>query len=187
MSYLAKFKKELHGKDFLLLDTETTGLRRGEICQIAIIKSDGNILLDTFVKTKEPIPESLIPVHGITDEMVKNAPSWPELVPQVKEILDGQLLVVYNAVYDRSMMHQSGERHGLDKIEWKEIATWFCAMEAFAEYYGYWNEYHGGYRWQRLVNAASYFDVKVANAHNALGDCLMTLGVVKAMLYGTRR
>jgi len=184
MSYLSDFQKALKGNPFLVLDTETTGLTHGEVCQIAIINSNGETLLDTFVKTKMPIPSDAIRIHGITDEMVKDAPIWPELVPQIKTILDGQLLVVYNATYDRSMFHQSGERHGLDKIEWKQIATWLCAMEAYAEFYGEFNSYHGNYKWQRLAHAARVEKVTVENAHSALGDCLMTLGVVKAMLKG---
>jgi len=181
---LELFRKALKNKNFLVLDTETTGLTRGEICQIAIINSNGETLLDTLVKTKEPIPDDATRIHGITDGMVKDAPSWLDIIPVVKQILNGRLLVVYNAVYDRKMMHQSSERHGLEKIEWKEIATWLCAMEAFAEYYGDWNSYHQSYRWQKLSNAAFYCDVEVENAHNALGDCLMTLGVVRAMLEG---
>lgn len=167
---------------FLVLDTETTGLHDGEICQIAIINSDGETLLNTYVKTVEPIPADARRIHGISDEMVRDAPTFKDLVPKIKEILDGQVLVVYNAIYDRKMMHKSAERHNLDKIEWKEIADWHCAMEAYAEHFGEWNSYHGNYRWQRLSTAAASERVKVDNAHDALGDCLMTLGVVKAML-----
>lgn len=168
--------------EYIILDTETTGLRDGEICQIAIINQDGETLLNSYVKTARPIPDDARRIHGISDEMVKDAPTWPEIVPKVREILDGQLLIVYNAVYDRKMMHQSGEKSGIEKIEWKEIAQWHCAMQAYAEHYGDWNSYHGNYRWQRLSHAANSEGVTVENAHDALGDCLMTLGVVKAML-----
>lgn len=181
---LKQFRDALKGKNFLVLDTETTGLYDGEIVQIAIINSDGETLLNSYVKPKEPIPADSTRIHGITDDMVKDAPDWIELAPKVKKILDGQLLVVYNATYDRKMMHKTAERHDLPKTEWKEVAEWHCAMLAFAELYGDWNDYHGNFRWQKLVTAARYCRVTVDSAHDALGDCLMTLGVVRYMLEG---
>jgi DNA polymerase-3 subunit epsilon len=182
MSELTAFRNALKGKDFRVLDTETTGLERGEIVQIAIINSAGEILLNTLVKPVEPIPSDATRIHGITDEMVKDAPSWIDLAPKIKTILEGQLLVVYNAVYDRKMMHQTAERHNLPKVEWKEITTWLCAMEAFAEFYGDYNHYRGSYRWQKLVVAARHCGAWRLDAHDALTDCLMTLDVTKHML-----
>lgn len=182
MSYLKTFREALKGKAFYVLDTETTGLYDGEIVQIAIVHSSGKTLLDTLIKPGQPIPADATAIHGITDEMCKDAPSWPEIAENLKHVLNLQNVVIYNAVYDRKMMHKSQERHNLPKIEWKEISFFHCAMEAFAEFYGDFNDYRGNYRWQKLVTAARHCNVTVADAHNALGDCLMTLGVVKAML-----
>lgn len=182
MTTLRNFRENLIGKDFLVLDTETTGLEDGEVVQIAIIDKAGETLLDTLVKPKRPIPSDATEIHGITDEMCKDAPTWIDLAPKIKTILDGKLLVVYNAVYDRKIMHRTQERWDLPKIEWKEISTWLCAMEAFAEFYGDYNSYRGNYRWQKLVTAARHFGILPNNAHTALGDCLMTLAVTNAML-----
>ena len=54
-------------------------------------------------------------------------------------------------------------------------------MQAYAELHGEWSEEKGRYRWQKLSTAAQQQGVKVENAHRALGDCLMTLGLVRAM------
>lgn len=182
MSDLSDFRKALAGKDFLVLDTETTGLDQAEIVQIAIIDSNCNVLLNTLVKPVRPIPADATRIHGITDEQCKDAPSWLDLAPKIKTILEGKLLVVYNATYDRKMFHQTAERHGLPKTEWKEICEWHCAMNAFSEFYGEWNDYHGNYRWQKLSVAARHVGAAVDNAHDALGDCLMAVNVAKAML-----
>lgn len=179
---LKHFRESLSGKDFNVLDTETTGLYEGEIVQIAIINSAGEILLNTLIKPVEPIPADATNIHGITDEMCKDAPNWLDLAPKIKTILEGKPLVVYNAVYDRKMMHQTAERHGLPKVEWKEVCEWHCAMEAFAEFYGDWNQYRHSYRWQKLVIAARHCGVDYEDAHNALADCFMALGVTKHML-----
>jgi DNA polymerase-3 subunit epsilon len=179
---LKQFRTSLAGKKFYVLDTETTALKRGEICQIAIIDSDGNVALDSLVKTVNAIPDAVTAIHGIDDSMVKDAPSWIDLAPRIKQILDGQLLVVYNAIYDRSFMHQTQELHNLPKIEWAEISTWLCAMNAYAEFNGEKHPYYGTYVWQKLSVAAARCGVEVKDAHSALGDCLMALGVTKHML-----
>lgn len=181
-SSLQDFKSLIQYGNYLILDTETTGLYDGEICQIAIIESTGIVRMDTLVKTTRPIPADATRIHGITDAMVASAPTWADLTPEVQRILNGRDLIVFNAVYDRKMMHQSAEKAGLPKVEWKEISRWHCAMEAFAEVYGDYNSYRGNYRWQKLTTAATYYGLTVQNAHSALGDCLMTLGVCQAMV-----
>lgn len=182
MSDLKTFLEMIERDNFLVLDTETTGLRQGEICQIAIIESTGAVLLDCLVKTQDPIPADATAIHGITDAMVADSPTWDLLVKPVQDMLQGRDLVVYNAIYDRKMMHQTAERAGLPKVEWKEVATWWCAMEAAAEWYGDWNSYHQSYRYQKLVRIAYLLGIPTNGAHTALADAQMTLAVCRAML-----
>ena len=183
MTYFKKFVDMARTGDYLILDTETTGLRHAEICQIAIIDKFGDIKLVAYVKPTKPIPADASAIHGITDEMVAKAPGWHVITHQVQAILKATPnLIVYNANFDRHTMHSSAEHAGIGKVEWKEITNWWCAMEAYAPYAGDWNEYHQSYRWQKLTRAAHLENVEITNAHNALGDCLMTLGVVKAMV-----
>lgn len=178
---LESFKELIESGDYVILDTETTGLDdKAEICQIAIIDSSGNVLLDTLVKPTCPIPEDASAVHGITDDMVKDAPGWADVASRVAEIINVRTVVIYNAGYDYRMLHQSSKAAGLD--HWQDESIWQCAMLAYAEHYGDWNNYRGNYRWQRLTDAAFQTKAEIKNAHNALGDCLMTLAVCKAMI-----
>ncbi len=166
---------------FVILDTETTGLERGEIVQIAVIDSSGQVLMDQYIKPVNPIPPSVTAIHGITDAMVATAQPFSAVVPELLKILTDQNVIVYNAVYDRKMLHQSAEACGHPKTEWRELSHWWCAMEVFAEVYGDWNSYRQSYRWQKLTTAARYYNLPILNAHSALGDCQMTLGVCRAM------
>lgn len=181
MTELQAFKALIQRGEFVVLDTGTTGLERGEIVQIAVIDASGAVLLDTLVKPVRSIPRDASRIHGIHDEDVADAPTWALISPQLEALLTGRDVMIYNAVYDRKMMHQSAEAAGSPRVDWKTLASFHCAMEAFAEVYGDWNEYRGNYRWQKLTTAAQYYDIPVSNAHNALGDCLMTLQVIKAM------
>lgn len=168
--------------DYVILDTETTDRDGSEIIQIAIISSKGDELLNTFVKPKGEITQGAIGVHGITPEMVKLQPTFPELLPQLKETLIGKDIIVYNAKFDRGALHRSAEAWGIDKTDWKEIAGWHCAMERFAEIYGQWNDWRKSYTWKKLSEAAAYYGLSAAGAHDALADCRITLAVCQKMV-----
>lgn len=169
----------------VILDTETTGLHDGEIVQISVINLAGETLLDTLVKPVRGIPLDAQAVHGITDEMVASAPGWMPVSAQLINILAGKTCIIYNAVYDRKMLHQSAEKAGLPKVDWKTFVDFQCAMEVYAMFYGDYNDWHGSYRWQRLTAACQQCgidqDAINAPAHSALGDCLRTLEVIKHM------
>lgn len=178
---LTNFINLVQSGNYVVLDTETTGLKRGEICQIAIIDSDGNPLLNTLVRTVNPIPTDASRIHHIYDSDVKEAPRWSDVQPLVVDIITHQNVIVYNAQYDRKMLHQSDEANGLDRTDYKQFSAWWCAMEAFAVIYGDWNSYHRSYRWQPLYRAAQHYGLQFRDAHSALGDCLATLQVIKRM------
>jgi DNA polymerase-3 subunit epsilon len=168
--------------DYVILDTETTDKNGSEIIQIAIINSRGETLLNTLVNPHGGITQGAIGVHGITADMVKFQPTFPELLPQLKELLTGKDIIVYNAVFDRKAFHQSGEAWELPKIEWKEIATWHCAMERFAVIYGQWNDWRKSFTWKKLSEAAAFYGVAADGAHDALTDCRITLEVCRKMV-----
>ena len=169
--------------DFVVLDTETTGLKNAEICRIAIVDSAGKTLLNTLVQPMKPIPEAASNVHGITDETVMRASGWENVSGDVADIFDRHThLVVYNAVFDRHMMYSSDEHIGVDHIDWKTKISWWCAMETYAQLHGEWNDHRQSFRWVKLVDAAAQMNVEISNAHSALGDCQTTLALVQALI-----
>lgn len=179
---LQAFMEMIRRDDYVILDTETTGLDDAEICQIAVVASSGATLLDTYVKPCRPIPASATAIHNITDEMVTDAPSWPHISERLVPMLEGRHVIAYNAVFDRKMMHKSAEIAGLPKIDWKAFSRWWCAMLAFSEVYGMASSHQRGrYRYQSLKTAARHYSVPVQREHTALDDCRTTLAVVKAM------
>lgn len=167
----------------LILDTETTGLEDAELCQIAIIDLDGNPLLDTLVKPTRPIPPGATRIHGITDQMVADAPDFMRLSVTLGEMLYHRTVVVYNAAYDVRIIYRSHELARVQECNYWTLATWHCAMERYATFYGDWNEYRGSFRWQKLTFACQneHIPDPVAPAHSALGDCLRTLALVRKM------
>lgn len=173
----------LRSDNYLILDTETTGLARAEICQIAIIDAASNILLDTFVKTINPIPPDATRIHGITNQDVINAPTFAEIRPKIIDLLNDRDVIVYNAVFDRKMLHQSAEAAGLDPVDYKQFSRWWCAMVTFSELYGEFDRNRRTYRWQSLARAASYYQIQQQlPAHSAIADCRTTLSLCQHMV-----
>jgi len=183
MGQLANLCKAIEAHlSFVVLDTETTGLDDGEICQIAIINHQGETLLDTLVKTVNPIPEQATAIHGITDDMVKDAPLWIDVRNQVIEIIDAKLVLIYNAVYDRRMLHCSDRASRIAHFDYQVNSHFECVMQAYAEYNGHWNDYYQSYRWYPLSHAAQHFLFSPKQAHTALADCITTLAVINGLL-----
>jgi DNA polymerase-3 subunit epsilon len=168
-------KSLLERMDWVILDTETTGLSHlDEIVQVAILGPDGNVLLDTLVKPTQPISPDATSLHGISDADVAEAPLFPEIYERIQELIAGQTVVIYNAAFDLRLIRQSLAKYpGFSLgIEEEQVE---CAMLWYAAWYGeVWPE--GGYKWQKLVGGD----------HTALGDCRATYRVIERMAAGHR-
>lgn len=181
MSDLQALLNVLRGGNFVVLDTETTGLNEdAQIVQLAIISDTGNTLIDTLVKPTCHIPPSASIIHGITDEMVQDAPPWGNVTTQLMDAIKDRPIVIYNAEYDTRLLIQTYEAHRImaEKVTFQAV----CAMMGYAEHNGDWNDYYNNYRWVKLDHACRQMRIPVVNAHNALGDCQMTLALCKALL-----
>ena len=165
--------------DYVVLDTETTGLGSdARICEISIIDMSGNVLLDTLVNPEVEIPSDAIAIHGITNQMVDSAPTIESISNLIRDALSGKVLAIYNADYDIRLLNQS-----LGNIDWNTSDCSFCVMCNYAEFYGELN-YYGDFKWQRLTNACHQqgIDISEFTAHRALGDCQMTVALMNSFM-----
>ncbi len=150
------------------LDTETTGLERDdEIVEIAIVDHEGNTLIDTLVRPNRPIPTTATRINGISNEMVKLARPWPILWPQIRSVLAGRLVVIYNAEFDLRMMQQS---HAQYRQPWRENINALCAMKLYAQYRGEWDPTRRAYRNYKLDVARQQCGLALPNSHRAMAD-----------------
>jgi len=125
------------------------------------------------------IPPDATRIHGITNDAIKDARDWKAVFEDVKAITSGKDLIVYNLGYDTKLMSWSCKLRGiLYNPTW--VDAW-CAMQWYAFIWKDLDDFYGTYRWQRLSNAAVQQKLTVKVAHNALGDCLMTLAVINKL------
>lgn len=164
--------RELLEKSPVYLDTETTGTgSEAEIVEIAIVDQDGSILLESLVNPKGKIELDAMRLHGITFQMVQNAPSWQEIWPQVEAILSSKLVGVYNSEFDIRMMRQSHKKYWLSCQIGDE--HFFCIMKLYARFFGDWDPRRGSYRWHSLENAGLQCKLMLPNSHRARDDALL--------------
>jgi len=182
---------------FVVWDTETTGLTDdARIVSIGAVDQDGEVLLDMLINPQVPIPPGATAIHGVTDEMVADAPAFEQAYSQIREALSGRRWVIYNKDYDvarldfackqayeamicpREYVHTRRYRNWFYTQSHREV---YCAMQAFAVQYGDFSEYYGSYKWKSLSFAADHYGVRIKNAHNALADAKATLGVLRGL------
>jgi DNA polymerase III subunit epsilon len=89
-------------KPLASIDLETTGVNPGtdRIVEIAIVKvlTDGTrIVKRKLINPEMPIPKTSSDIHGITDEMVKDAPAFRQVAHELKQALDGCDIAGYNS------------------------------------------------------------------------------------------
>lgn len=176
---IARFIRQKISEGPVYLDTETTGLNRdAEIVEIAIVDSHAEILLQTFVKPSRPIPADASAIHGITDEMVQGAPSWPVLWQSLRGMLNGRPIGLYNAAYDLRLMQQSMEIY---RLPWRETFNAIDVMKVYSDYRGEWDAYRRGKKIFKLEEAGKFFRIPLPNAHRAAADSLLTRAVFHCM------
>lgn len=163
----------------VILDTETTGLTdSSEIIEISLIDSNGSVLLNTLVKPKRKMraDNKAVAIHGITNEMLENAPQWNEIHDRFCSLINGKRVVIYNAKYDLRLLEQTSSKYGLSIPDFRPE----CAMLIYGAWEGTKNEYGTGVKYHKLEDAAQSLGVVVnGKPHRALTDCLKTLSVLK--------
>lgn len=95
---------------FACFDTETTGLdpkQGGKICEIAVSVSQGGKPLyeyATLLNPEIPISPDVTAIHGITNDMVKDAPTFRQVAGKLIDVFEGCVIVAHNARFDMKFL-----------------------------------------------------------------------------------
>ena len=161
--------------NIICLDIETTGLDpdSDEILQLSIIDGAGEILFNEYIlPTEHDCWPSAQKVNHISPAMVQDCKPLLYYADTIQRILeDADVIVGYNIRgFDLPFIFNGGI--GYDA---KPGAIVVDVMIAFAKIYGKHDDYHGGYKWQKLRTCASYYSYYKGKAHNSLDDARATL------------
>jgi DNA polymerase-3 subunit epsilon len=165
------------GREFVVLDSETTGLGNPiDFVEVGVVSSRGEPLFDSLIKPSCPVQPGASRVHGHTAESLAAQRCFFEVYPDLLEVLWAKRVVVYNASYDRRVWDTAVRCLGARAALAGELAPWECAMRAFAAYVGERSK-RGGYKNQKLVGGD----------HTAIGDARATLRLIEWMAEGACR
>jgi DNA polymerase-3 subunit epsilon len=153
---------------WVILDTETTGLAKtDEVIQVAVMAANGDTVFDSYIRPKSGrIPYGSTRVHGITIDMVEDAPDFSEVAAALMAILENKTILAYNASFDDRMLRQTAQLYGGEFV-----GSFDCVMKLYSTYVGIPSAYGSGFRNVKLPGAR----------HTAIEDCRATLDVLEEM------
>lgn len=163
-------------RPLVFIDLETTGtnLSTDRIVEIAIVKifPDGTkSVKQKFINPQMPIPKGSIEIHGITDDKVKDAPTFKQVANELKQFIDDADFSGYNSNrFDVPLLMEEFLRAGLDidmtNRRMLDVQHIFHMME------------------KRTLEAAYkfYCEKDLTDAHSAEADATATWEVLEAQL-----
>ena len=153
--------------EFVVFDIETTGLnaKKDGITEIGAVKIREGVIVDTyhtFVHPKMPIPEKIVVLTGITDEMVKEAPTIEAVLPAFLDFCQESVLVAHNASFDTGFIKINAQRLNLPYD--------FCVLDTLALCRGLFPKL----KKHKLNHIAKHLDISLKNHHRAIDDAKAT-------------
>lgn len=99
----------------IVLDVETTGLdyTKEKMIEFAALRLENNKIkaeYQTLINPRQHIRKSSMAVHGITEDMVKDAPTEEEAMPGILEFIGDYPIVAHNAIFDYSFINEAAKR-----------------------------------------------------------------------------
>lgn len=155
----------------IVLDTETTGLdyTKEKMVEFAAVRLENGKIKDEFqtlINPEQHIRKSSMAIHGITQEMVADAPTEAEIMPKILEFIGDYPIVAHNAIFDYSFINEASKRVTGNEIHNTRIDSQQMFKEIYPDL-----ESHG------LEALTNKFKVELNNHHRAMAD---TMGLALA-------
>jgi len=160
--------------EYVAFDLETTGLyRHDSIIEIGAVRMKQGVEVErfqTFVDPKRRLHPKTVELTGITDDMLKGAPTIEEILPKFKEFVGGSILVAHNADFDVNFVRRACEEQGIkwDMTYVDTLAISQCLMPEMGRF--------------SLDVVAKKFDLADFNHHRA-GDDALVCGKIAGRLF----
>lgn len=164
---------------YAIVDIETTGgyASANSITEICIHLHDGQKTVDTYetlVNPGQPIPRHIQAMTGISDEMVRDAPSFDSIAGKVFEMLENRVFIAHNVNFDYSFINAQLRECGFD-LKDKKLCTVRMSRKIFPGL--------PSYSLGRLCNSLG---IRILNRHRAGGDTNATVKLFELLIQNDR-
>lgn len=160
--------------EFVVFDIETTGLsvhncKITEIGAVRFVNGEIAEVFNTFADPGEHIPENITKLTGITNEMVKGAPSQSEAVKAFLDFAGDHILVAHNANFDAGFIRKAAEDA---KLTFTNTYLDTVALSRFL---------NPNLRNHKLDTIAEHYELGNFNHHRASDDAEMLARILEKM------
>lgn len=150
--------QDLMPDNFVAFDVETATYSK-DICQIGLVKVVNREITDTRKYLIKPrfnrYDKSCILVHGITPEMTEDSPMLPDVWPDIKEFIDGEILISHNIAFDVDSLLRNVRLFDLDN---PEVRRTICTCTLFNR--------------AKLSDVCRHYGICQQHHHDALDDAI---------------
>jgi DNA polymerase III epsilon subunit family exonuclease len=121
-------RQKITETQFCALDLETTGTNAAlhMIVEVGIVRFTMDRIVETYERLVNPgvkIPENVINVHGINDDMVTGAPEIYDILDDISRVMKDAVLVIHNPGFDLSFLGWAYLKGGLKTPEMRSVDT----------------------------------------------------------------
>ncbi len=161
---------------YTVIDLETTGganraNRIIEVCAMKVHRGEVVGELTSLINPEMPISYFISQYTGITNEMVKHAPTAKEILPDLLRLLGESVFVAHNSSFDYTFINLELERNGFERLENRALCTVRLARRLLPKQLK-----------KNLGDLAAYFGIPITERHRAKGDCQATVGVLHKLI-----
>lgn len=149
--------------NFVAIDFETAAPVRASACSLALTIVKNDQITDELYSLINPEMEfnwRNIQVHGIHEQDVADAPTFPELWPAIEQFFTpDQLVIAHNNTFDNSVLKKTLERYDLNRLPYQTLDTVKTSKSFFPNYANH-----------KLDTMCNNLGIELQHHHNALDD-----------------
>lgn len=121
--------------EFVAIDFETATAQKDSACAVGVVWVKGLDIVEEYYTLIQPPNNEYnfynSRVHGIRARDTVNAPSFSEVYPKLRSILQGKKMVAHNASFDREVLYYSMLSAGLNFAELELAKKWDCTVNIY--------------------------------------------------------
>ncbi|MGY3715019.1 exonuclease domain-containing protein [Sutcliffiella cohnii] len=162
---------------YVVLDLETTGnspKKNEKIIQVGAVLIENGEISERFASFVNPgcsISPFIEHLTGISNELVKNAPTFSQIAPMLIDMLEGASLVAHNVPFDLSFLQYELKENGFEPFKGKAIDTVELSRILLPTQSSY-----------KLTDLATFYSFVHDNPHRADSDAEVTAFIFLELL-----